>query len=154
MSILEITAIVGAIAAVISTATKVGPAAGKRFGEWTQQRVQNRQKWNALEATVEIESSDEYFYQLKSRGRNRERVQLSESRTAIRRDSCLLLEEGERPAHVTIRTKGEGTIILRTGWRRRNISPGSTFELRAGFREARIYMKKAKRAKDLPTPNL
>ena len=149
MSIPEIAAVV---VAVVSVATMVGPAAVKRLRKWAWQRDQKRRKWNALETTVEIEGSYEYFYQLKSRGRDRER--LRRSRTAIRRGSLLLLTEPERPARLTLRTEGEGTIVLRTRWRRRNISPGSTFELREGFQEAQIYMKKAKRVKELLAPDL
>ena len=147
MSISEIAAVV---VAVVSVATMVGPAAVKRLRKWAWQRDQNRRKWNALETTVEIEGSDEYFYQLG----NRDRARLRRSRTAIRRESLLLLTETERSVRLTLRTEGEGTIVLQTRWRRRKISPGSTFELREGFREARIYMKKAKRVMELLAPDL
>ena len=73
MNILEITAIVGAIAAVVSAATMVGPATVKRWRKWAWHRDQNRRKWNALEATVEIEGSDEYFYQLTNENGTRAR---------------------------------------------------------------------------------
>ena len=151
MSVSDIATVVIAVATVIGVAMTAGPAAARQLRKRARQRAQSRRKWNALAATVEIDGSDEYFYRLKTGNTIRERLRLSESGTAIRRDSCLLLEETERPAHLTVRTKGDGTIILRTGWRRRNIRPGSTFELRPGFREARIYMKKAKKVKESPT---
>ena len=153
MSISDIATVVMAVAAVVGVAITAGPAAARQLLKRARHKAQSRRKWNALAATVEVDGSDEYFYRLKTGNTIRERVRLSESRTAIRRDSCLRLEETERPAHLTVRTKGEGTIILQTGWRRRRLRPGTTFELQAGFREARIYMKKAKKVKALPTPD-
>ena len=154
MSITDIAAVTVAVATVVGVGMRAGPAAARQLRKWQEQRNRNRMKWNALAASVEINGSDEYFYQLRTGGRVRERLRLAESRTAIRRDSCLTLEETERPAHLTISTKPEdGPIILRTGWKRRNLSPGSTLELRPGFRKARIYMKKAKKVKELPTPD-
>ena len=152
MSILEITAIVGAMAAVVSAATMVGPAVVKRWRKWALQRDQDRCKWNTLEVTVEINGSDEYFYQLTNESGTRVRERLRRSNTALRRGNLLVLAETERPAHLTLSTGRGGTIVLQTGWRRRNIRPGNTCELREGFGEARIYMKKAKRANELPAP--
>ena len=74
-------------------------------------------------------------------------------RVWITRESCLLLAETEKPTRLTITNEGEGTIILRKGWKQRNIRPGSTYELRKGFDGATVYMRKARRVKELHTPD-
>lgn len=141
---LEIAALVATIVGgAVAVIKAVKPA--KRFREWVSRRDQGRREWNARAATVHIEGSDEYFYQLTNENGTRARRRLQRSSTGLRRGNLLLLTETNRPASLTLKTEGEGTIILRTGWRRKNIKPGSTFELRRGFEEARIYMRTAKR---------
>ena len=135
-----------AAAAVVGVAMTAGPAAGKRWRKWAWQRDQHRRNWNAVEATVEIEGSGEFFYQLKTRsGKWREPERLTgRTRTCITRESCLLLAETEHPTRLTIRNEGKGTVVLRAGWRRRNLGPNSTYELREGFEGASVYMTRAK----------
>lgn len=155
MSIADIAAVTVALATVVGVGMKRGPAAVKWLREWRWRRDQNRSKWNALEATVEIGSSGEYLKQLKNRSGEWRRP---ERRTGsdyicITRESCLLVVEAENPAGLTIRNEGEGTVILKTGWRRRNVRSGEVVELGEGFGGASVYMKKAKRLKEPSAPS-